>query len=355
MRRRSPRAAAPRLASVALLAAIAGLPPGCDAAGPAAAAATTAAAATMAAVATAPQDDAPARPAPAPPVPADPPTLLVNGLLNSGFEWIADATSDPQKYGAYWLGAFAPREGDATSFVVDDRPWRGAKALRLAHTTGEVLQKVVADPRFTGRLVVTAAVRTARGGWLLLTLQDGPGRTTTVRITSDETGLAVTDAAGDGVPLLAAAATPREEGNDGWHRLSFDVGALFAKEHGAAPVPRLLLRLDCDGPNRAMVDVDELTLAVPWPGVEPAALRGWIGGLVRWTLDTWYLPASRGGLQLMDPATGYATGASFDVITGVRGEPERTAGLHTMHTLLLRWLQEARRRGWARPSPCCAT
>src|SRR5262245_54923298 len=33
-------------------------------------------------------------------------TLEVNGLLNSGFEWIADSTTDPPKYGAYWLGAF---------------------------------------------------------------------------------------------------------------------------------------------------------------------------------------------------------------------------------------------------------
>src|SRR5262245_12061653 len=150
----------------------------------------------LAATAAASARPAAARGAPAPPAPPQPPTLLVNGVLNSGFEWVADATTEPPKLGAYWLGSFVPKAGDATSFVVEDRPWRDGHALRLSHLTGEVLQKIVADPRFTGSLVVTAAVRTARDGLLQLALEDGQDRRTTVRIRSDERGLRVTDDAG---------------------------------------------------------------------------------------------------------------------------------------------------------------
>src|SRR5262245_9843541 len=39
--------------------------------------------------------------APGAPEPEPARTLEVNGLLNSGFEWIADSTTTPPKYGAY--------------------------------------------------------------------------------------------------------------------------------------------------------------------------------------------------------------------------------------------------------------
>src|SRR5262245_11762641 len=70
-------------------------------------------------------------------MPAPGATLRVNGLLDSGFEWIADATTDPPKYGAYWLGAFDPTEGSATSSISEDGPFRGARFLRLSHVTPE--------------------------------------------------------------------------------------------------------------------------------------------------------------------------------------------------------------------------
>src|SRR4029453_18501237 len=81
---------------------------------------------------------------------AGPRTLLLNGLLNSGFELLADGTASPPKYGAYWVGACAPAEGDTHSLVViPGDAFRGQRCLRLS-AGSEVSQKIVAAPRATG-------------------------------------------------------------------------------------------------------------------------------------------------------------------------------------------------------------
>jgi hypothetical protein len=269
-----------------------------------------------------------------------PTTLLVNGLLNAGFEWVADDTTDPTKYGAYWLGSFSMEPGDAACKVVEDRSYRDGRSLRLGPGTGEVLQKIVADPRWTDELVVCLAVRTERGGVLALTLEDGPGRRTTVRVATGDDALAVRDAAG---LELTPRAVRREE--DGWWRVALDLGAHFTAEHGEPPMPRLDLSLLCEGGGRAVVDVDEVAAAVRLPLPAEAELAAYVAELVRWTLETWTLPRGQGGLGLVDPATGYVTASSYHVETGEPGPREPLANLHTVHMLLVRWLRAAERRG----------
>jgi hypothetical protein len=303
-------------------------------------------------------DPAPAEPrqpaAAAPAAPSQAPrTLTLNALLNSGFELIADSTTSPPKYGAYWLGAFAAVEGDPACLVVADGAFRGERALRLPPGR-EVLQKLVADPRSTGSLRVGLALR--GGGALRVTLEDGPGRRAAVQLMAADTGLSVLDAEGQPLPKATLAvlqvqpatgsAARAENDAAGWYSLSFDLGALFAQQHGATPMPRLNLRLAAVASVPAEVDVDEVTAEVRWPLPSEAELVAYSAGLVRESLALWFDAPEQGGLQLVDPQSGYVTHGEFDVQTGELGPPEPTAGFHSIHSLLVEWLREARRRGW---------
>ena len=55
---------------------------------------------------------------------ANPQTIWINGIYNSGFEWVADSTTKPAKYGAYWLGAFLYEEGNPADLIVEDAAFR---------------------------------------------------------------------------------------------------------------------------------------------------------------------------------------------------------------------------------------
>ncbi len=284
-------------------------------------------------------------------------TLLVNGLLNSGFELVADSTTDPPKYGAYWPGACARAEGDPTSWVLDGDAFRGERFLRLSAVTSEVLQKIVADPRHTASLRVACALRCRREGELLLTLEDGPGRRAALRVSTAsgatrlraEDGSELAEAELRALDLReAAGAAARADGEaEDWRRLSLDLGAFFARRHGTPAVPRLNLRLNAISPAPGLVDLDEVVAEVRWPLPSEPELSAYAQGLVREALATWFEPRERGGLGLVDPDTGYVRHGSFDVETGAAGPPERAAGFHTIHTLLIEWLREARRRGLA--------
>jgi hypothetical protein len=310
--------------------------------------------------------EAPAPAVPAPPT-ATPPaagplaaepaphTLLVNGLLNSGFELLADSTTDPPKYGAYWLGAFARTEGDPTSWVVESDAFRGQRFLRLSAVTSEVLQKIVADPRHTASLRVSCALRCRREGELLLALEDGPGRRAALRVSTAGGALRLRAEDGGELPEVerraldlreasGSAAHAENEAED-WRRLSLDLGALFALRHGAPAVPRLNLRLRAVSPAPGLVDLDEVLAEVRWPLPSEAELADYVQGLVREALAAWFEPRASGGLGLVDPATGYVRHGNYDVVSGAPGPAERAAGFHTIHTLLIEWLREARRRG----------
>lgn len=307
----------------------------------------------------APRQAAPAlQPAPVP-APAPPPaalsTLRLNGLLNPGFELLADGTTDPPKYGAYWRGAFARVEGDPTCWINEGEAFRGARYLRLSAVTSDVAQKIVADPRHTASLRVGFALRCRRDGELLLALHDGPGRAAALRVAlpggvprlraADGGELPAAELAALDLAQATGSAALPDDGSGEWVRLSLDLGALFALRHGAPAVPRLELRLRAVSPAPGLVDLDEVFAEVRWPLPSEAELSAYAQGLVREALAAWFEPPGRGGLGLVDPDSGYVLHGSYDVETGAPGPPERTAGFHTIHTLLVEWLREARRRG----------
>jgi hypothetical protein len=304
-----------------------------------------------AASALAPQQAAPLAAVAAPA--AEPRTLAVNALLNGGFELLADSTTTPPKYGAYWVGALAAAAGDPACLVVPDGAFRGERLLRLPPGK-EVLQKIVADPRFTGTLRVSLALR--GGGALRVTLEDGPGRRAGVQLRAADTGLAVLGA--DGQPLkpaeLAALAVQEATGAaarasqdaTGWKRLSLDLGALFQLQHGAPPMPRLNLRLSAAPDAPSPLDLDEVTAEVRWPLPSEPELAAYAAGLVRDSLALWFDAPEHGGLGLVDPQSGYVMHSEYDVESGQPGPAEQTAGFHSIQNLLIDFLREARRRGW---------
>lgn len=263
-------------------------------------------------------DDAPARP----PFPGDrgDGTLVVEGLLNGGFEWIADDTTRPAKYGAYWVGAFTPYAGDARDRIEErSDAAEGRRVLSLGPGDGVVHQKIVADPRFSGALTVRLAWRGLQGGRLAVALRDGPGRRHH--------------------QLLEAR-------GDGWQRVTLDLGRHFARQHGAPPVPRLVLELACTGPAGARVEVDAVSAAVTLPRVSPDQALAAITTLAHTTLTRWLEPPERGGLGLVDPETGWCRVRTFHVETGQGRLPALNAGLHSIHTTLLAWLEIAEQAGW---------
>lgn len=266
---------------------------------------------------------------PSPAVHSD--TLAVEGLLNGGFEWICDGTTDPPKYGAYWKGAFVYKPGDPTDLIVSsDEPGESAAAggqrfLRLTAATKPVLQKIVADPRWTEQATVSLSLRSHGGAGLDVTLEDGPGLRTTVTL-------------------------PAPEG-PGWQTHELALGELFTAEHGRRPTPRLNLWLSYreteDGmAGAAAVDVDDVSATVVMPSVSAQTLAQEIRAQARKVLGRWFDSAEDGGLGLVDPATGYNLFRAFDVETGENRVATTQAGYHSIHTVLLTWLEISRDAGW---------
>ena len=242
---------------------------------------------------------------------ADGITLVVEGLLNGSFEWVADGTTTPPKYGAYWTGAFSFSEGDSGDRIGGgDDAAEGTRWLELAPDEPDLHQKLVADPRWTERTLVHLAWRGA--GRLRVTLEDGPGRR---------------------VSALAEGGPPDAHG---WRRASLPLGAAFFVRYEQPPVPRLLLHLSAEG---GPVQVDALSAEVSLPLVRREQAVDVIEGLVRETLVRWIEPPERGGLGLVDPATGYVTTVSFDVQTGADRQPNPIQHIHSLHELLLRWIR----------------
>lgn len=265
-------------------------------------------------------------------------TIRVNGLYNSGFEEIADGTTNPPKYGAYWLGAFSNKEGDSADLITQDAPFRGKRMLRLRPADGTVLQKVVADPRWSDRTKIILAVRLRGTAALEVTLEDGMGLSVKAVISGASTARWTRgDDPSSGIRLLEA---------DGWTRVELDAGPRFARLHGASPIPRLNIRLRCEGPEGAVADVDEVYAAVHWPRMDGAALERSIVEKVLRSMETWLLPPEKGGLQLVDPKTGYVKVRTYDVDTGGDWNAQPYGRLHSFHEMLLLWTRFVREKGW---------
>lgn len=252
---------------------------------------------------------------------ADAPTVVVEGLLNGGFELIADSSTTPPKYGAYWLGAFAPDEGDATDLIEErsDAP-EGERVLVLRPGDPPVVQKIVADPRWAHDIEISLSRKHVAGGNLVTRIIDGRGRV------------------GESASFDFAGSQDR------WTR-SED----FVVEHDAfrdGATPRLLLELSCDGPAGGTVEIDEVSVRVHMPAVSAEQLADTIGDLVRWQLELWTTPRDQGGLGLVDPHTGYVIADGYDVTTGDGARRTKAVSFHSLHVLLTQWLEIAHAEGW---------
>ncbi len=258
------------------------------------------------------------------------PTLEVEGLLNGGFELIADDSTSPPKYGAYWVGAFARVEGDATDLIAEQGAHGGARCLRLP-AGASVHQKLIADPRWSERVQVELWVRPEGAGARLdVALIDGPGQRAVAQVDAE---------------FAHPAIVSHEPGPDGWHHVQLALGARFLALHERKPLPRLQLQLTARGDAGSAVQVDDASARLHWPAVTAGELRGEITRLVRWQLALWFEPAEAGGLELVDPDTGYVRASGYDVESGERGTAARWVFFHTIHNLLIEWLRHAHDQG----------
>ncbi len=286
-----------------------------------------------------------------------PPWLLVNGLYNSGFEWIADDTTIPPKYGAYWSGAFSLEEGDPKDLVETGGAFQGDRFLRLKPGDGPVHQKVVADPRWTDRAEIILAVRLEAGATLEVTLRDGPGRKVTAVIEGGEK--APSREVKDDRAIVTARWSGKADDHDGitfrtvpsqdetpWTLVRLGAGQRFLENHGTLPTPRLLVILQNRGLPGTRADVDEAVAPIPWPRILGEALGRRILERIFCCLDTWFLGPDQGGLDLVDRKTGYVRVQRFHVETGDDHKPNPTGSLHTLYELLVRWLRFTRDQGW---------
>ena len=290
--------------------------------------------------------------------------LVTEGLLNGGFELTADATTSPPKAGAYWLGAFSTEPGVPDDLIEEREPdapdaaAEGRRFLRLP-VGRRVSQKIVADPRTPAPLRVELDLRVPAGLDLVVTLEDGTGNTVSI---PDGAATRLTDEPAPG---------------HGWSRRRFEPLTAWARLGGYVPRPRLWLHLEARAQDHLdpaavqglAVDVDDVSATVAFEPVSADELRRRIEALVVWQLETWLLPrpdasAAAGdapddlapdhlgthglgphGLGLVDPASGYVRHTSYDIESGRLLGKAGAASFHTIHRLLIQWLQHCERVG----------
>lgn len=277
-------------------------------------------------------------------------TSPTEGLLNGGFELIADSTTAPPKFGAYWVGAYSPLEGDGTDQIIEGEAHEGLRCLRLLPSHGPVSQKIVADPRFSTDTIISLSLRSdaaleqpdqGTGSVLAIRLEDGQGREATVHISDQPSSVGIE------VPTLPSdqeTGITLQRTDGGWQSVTIPMGRLFTVIHGEAPTPRLRLHLETVGENPVLVD--EVSATVLLPQLNEEALANRIRDLVRRQLHLWYETPKEGGLGLIDLASGYTRATTLDIDTGEIVAPEKFARLHTVHRLTLDWLTLARERRW---------
>lgn len=248
----------------------------------------------------------------------------VSLTMNSGFELVADSTTLPPKYGAYWENAFAPRECDPTSSIVVRED--GNRVARLDPHRPPIQQILTLLGPYSSAFRVELRFK-----------PESPTARLVVRFLSEE-GREITWASGESAPGETAfeiVATGRDD--DGFERTVIEVGSTFQSLSDAAPPPWATLSLRSVG---GFVEVDDVVAAHWLPRVSHRELKETLLADIRDAVAV-FVEEPTGpsglGLGLVDRQSGYQTRGSFDVETG-KGITENTVvGITGIHEVLLRY------------------
>lgn len=248
----------------------------------------------------------------------------VSLTMNSGFELVADSTTLPPKYGAYWENAFAPRECDPTSSIVLRED--GNRVARLDPYRPPIQQILTLHGPYSSAFRVELRFK-----------PESPDARLVVRFQSEE-GREITWTSGTsatGETAFPIVATVRDD--DGFERAVIDVGSTFQSLAEVAPPPWALLSLHSVG---GVVQVDDVVAAHWLPRISHRELKDALLADIRDAIAVFIEEAtgpSGKGLGLVDRQSGYQTRGSFDVETG-KGITENTVvGITGIHEVLLRY------------------
>lgn len=271
----------------------------------------------------------------APPFEHDASLFAVNAVMNSGFELVADSTTTPAKYGAFWRDAFVPEPGtpdDRIEEYADDR-----RALFLQPGASEVSQIVTLYGPESVRFTLTLRVRPTQNAGLRVRFQTQNERQIVYALRS---AALASDSETDGTALHIVASDPPD--GEGFHHYRLALGADMMTETGAPPDPWCRLSFSAEG---GPVLVDDVVGAHFLPRVKPTELRELLLDEVRDLLKIQLgsrdakNPKLR-GLGLVDAETGYQTGTLHNVETGeVKSWNTTHLGIGGAQILMLRYLR----------------
>jgi hypothetical protein len=251
-------------------------------------------------------------------------TIAINSILNSGFEMVADSTTSPPKYGAYWENAFAPRECDPWSCIELEPD--GNRVARLDPTARPIQQILTLFGPHSDAFTVELRWRPEHAESRLVVLFQSEG------------GAELTFLAGpalEGATALAVAEGERDAA--GFMRLRLEIGATFRELAGAAPPAWATLSFRALG---GAVALDDVTAAHHLPRVTHSDLKEALLADVRDALAVWLEDASGRsgkGLALIDRDSGYATATGFDVESGAVLGRTHVVAIGGIHEVLLRY------------------
>jgi hypothetical protein len=252
--------------------------------------------------------------------------LLVNLILNSDFEAVADSECEPPKFGAYWKNAFDPHEGTTFDRVESREDGNRVLALRAGDPPVSQILTLLGPHSGESRLELRAKL-------------DGADSVLIVRLRSQSERVIEWRIGGTEDPLAALSADA-----DGMSRYAIALGREFEKEFGSKLPPWGRLELEI---LRGESIVDDVVVAHRLPDVAHRELRAMLLDDVRDALRVHLEPqvlAPDGarvgkGLGIVDATSGYQVVSSFDVETGAILGAERVAGIRGIHEVLLRWLR----------------
>lgn len=255
-------------------------------------------------------------------------SFLVSLTLNAGFEHVADSTTLPPKYGAYWEHAFSTKECDPTSCIVelDD----GNRAARLDPFRPALRQILTLHGPYSREFAVELRYRLETpDSRVFVRFESEEGRELTwivPRLESDASG-------------LEFESLGRDDG--GFERVRIHVGTNFESLAGGGPPPWGQLSIGAIG---GAVLVDDVVAAHRLPRVSHRELRDALLADVRSAIAVYVEPPSGPsglGLGLVERASGYQTRGSFDVETGKGSVDNAVVGITGIHEVLLRYARIA--------------